>query len=173
MLTITRGNLLDADAEALVNAVNTVGVMGKGIALAFRQAYPENYAVYRAACAAGDLRLGRVHVHDHGRSGRHRYVVNFPTKGHWRSASRLSDIYAGLRDLTRVTRELSIRSLAVPALGCGNGGLEWSDVRPLIESAFEGLPGVQIHLYAPSGATWQVGNPAHRWASPPRTRTRR
>lgn len=151
MLTVTHGNLLDADVEALVNAVNTVGVMGKGIALAFRHAYPENYLAYRRACSSGELRLGRVHVHDHGEVSRHRYVVNFPTKGHWRSASRLPDIEAGLRDLVRVVGELSVSSLAVPALGCGNGGLAWSDVRPAIESAFEGLPGVRVNLYAPSG----------------------
>ncbi|RKN20129.1 hypothetical protein D7147_14700 [Micromonospora musae] len=147
---IRHGNLLDADAEALVNAVNTVGVMGKGIALAFKRAYPANYAVYRAACAAGTVRLGQVFVYDSGVPGRHRYVINFPTKRHWRSRSQLADVTAGLADLVRVLREHRITSVAVPALGCGNGSLDWADVRPLIEAALADLPEVRVHLYPPT-----------------------
>ncbi|MEU5562136.1 macro domain-containing protein [Micromonospora musae] len=150
MITIQQGNLLDADAEALVNAVNTVGVMGKGIALAFKRAHPANYAAYRAACAAGTIRLGQMFVYDSGVPGRHRYVINFPTKRHWRSRSQLTDVAAGLPDLVRVLREHHIGSVAVPALGCGSGGLDWADVRPLIEKTFAGLPDVQVLLYPPA-----------------------
>ncbi|BCL15905.1 macro domain-containing protein [Micromonospora sagamiensis] len=157
MLTIRQGNLLDSDAEALVNAVNTLGVMGKGIALAFRQAYPENHARYRAACASGNVRLGRVFLYDSGRLGPRRYVINFPTKGHCQTTSRLSDIEAGLHHLARVVRDLEIMSLAIPPLGCGNGGLDWADVRPAIESAFHDLPEVQVYLYPPSGQRKAAG----------------
>ncbi|MFG1887498.1 macro domain-containing protein [Micromonospora sp. NPDC049051] len=149
MISIRHGDLLDADVEALVNPVNTVGVMGKGLALAFKRAHPANFTAYRAACAVGTVRLGQVFVYDSGAPGRHRYVVNFPTKGHWRSSSRLADIEAGLPDLVRVLRDNRIASVAVPALGCGNGGLDWAEVRPLIEAALAELPSVQTFLYEP------------------------
>ncbi|MER7442295.1 macro domain-containing protein [Micromonospora avicenniae] len=150
MITIRHGNLLDADAEALVNAVNTVGVMGKGIALAFKRTYPANYAAYRAACAAGTVRLGQMFVYDSGVPGRHRYVINFPTKRHWRSRSQLAGIAAGLQDLVRVVCERRITSVAVPALGYGNGGLDWAAVRPLIEVALADLDRVRVLLYPPA-----------------------
>ncbi|MCI4064518.1 macro domain-containing protein [Micromonospora sp. R77] len=149
MIVISHGNLLRADAEALVNAVNTVGVMGKGIALEFKRAYPANYTAYRAACAANEVRLGRMHVFDSARLGPRRHVINFPTKGHWRSASRMPDIRAGLTDLVRVVRERSISSVAVPALGCGNGGLAWDEVGPLIEQTFAEFPDIRVLLFPP------------------------
>lgn len=152
MIIITHGNLLTADAEALVNTVNTVGVMGKGIALQFKRAYPANYAAYRAACAADEVKLGRMFVFDSGRLGPRRYVINFPTKGHWRANSKLVDVQAGLADLVRVVRELGITSVAVPALGCGNGGLDWGEVRSAIERAFAELPEVRVMLFPPEGA---------------------
>ncbi|MFY1598358.1 macro domain-containing protein [Micromonospora sp. WMMD737] len=150
MITVRHGDLLDADVEALVNPVNTVGVMGKGLALAFKRAHPANFTAYRAACAAGTVRLGRMFVYDSGTPGRHRYVVNFPTKGHWRSPSRLAGIESGLPNLVRVLRDDRIASVAVPALGCGNGGLDWAEVRPLIEAALVDLPNVQVCLYEPT-----------------------
>ncbi|MFG3703925.1 macro domain-containing protein [Micromonospora sp. NPDC047670] len=152
MIVISHGNLLTADADALVNTVNTVGVMGKGIALQFKRAYPANYAAYRAACAAKEVELGRMFVFDSGRLGSRRYVINFPTKGHWRANSKLSDIRAGLADLVRVVRERHIGSVAMPALGCGNGGLDWGEVRPVIEQAFADLPDVRVLLFPPEGA---------------------
>ncbi|MFC8905039.1 DarT ssDNA thymidine ADP-ribosyltransferase family protein, partial [Micromonospora sp. NPDC057140] len=152
MIVISHGNLLTADAEALVNTVNTVGVMGKGIALQFKRALPANYAAYRSACAAKDVQLGRMFVFDSGRLGSRRYVVNFPTKGHWKANSKLSDIQSGLTDLVRVVRERQIRSVAVPALGCGNGGLAWDVVRPMIEQAFAALPDVEVLVFPPEGA---------------------
>jgi len=153
MIEIAQGNLLKAPAEALVNTVNTVGVMGKGIALQFRQAFPEMYRAYEKACKDGDIQLGQVHVFDlGGLVGGPRWIINFPTKGHWRSASRLADVENGLTDLIAQIRKLGIRSVAVPPLGCGNGGLDWNLVCPRIEQAFAALPEVHVFLYEPAGA---------------------
>ncbi len=149
MIEITSGNLFDAEVEALVNTVNTVGVMGKGIALQFRQAFPENYQLYRAACSRKDVRPGRMFVTT--RLTDPRFIVNFPTKRHWRGKSRLEDIDAGLEDLVRVITERKIRSIAIPPLGCGNGGLDWADVRLRIERALEALE-VRVLLFKPRGA---------------------
>jgi O-acetyl-ADP-ribose deacetylase (regulator of RNase III) len=140
MIEEGRGNLLSADVDALVNTVNTLGVMGKGIALQFKRAFPANYRAYREACARGDVRLGRMFVFDTGVLGPRRYIVNFPTKEHWRSRSRLDDIRTGLDALVREVAERGITSIAIPALGCGNGGLAWADVRPLIEQPRHGCP---------------------------------
>jgi O-acetyl-ADP-ribose deacetylase (regulator of RNase III) len=154
MIKVADGNLLTADAEALVNTVNTVGVMGKGIALQFKRAFPGNYKAYKRACDRGEVKLGRMFVWDTGglTAGHPRYIINFPTKGHWRARSKLSDIEAGLVDLVRVIREHDIRSVAVPPLGCGHGGLQWRDVEPLILAAFEALPDVDARLFRPEGA---------------------
>ncbi|GGK73485.1 Appr-1-p processing protein [Sphaerisporangium melleum] len=152
MLTLRSGNLLDADVEALVNTVNTVGVAGKGIALQFRQAYPENFKAYARACKRGEVVPGKMFVYDDGRMGSGRYVINFPTKRHWRADSRLEDIRSGLADLVRVLRELDIRSVAIPPLGCGNGGLSWNVVFPLIEEAAAKLLDVEVVVYRPEGS---------------------
>ena len=152
MITDARGNLLDADVDALVNTVNTVGVMGKGIALQFKRAFPAMFREYAKAVEAGDVQLGRMHVWPTGRLSGPRYVINFPTKGHWRAQSRLADIERGLADLTRVIRELNITSVALPPLGCGNGGLDWAEVEPRIRAAFAEMTGLHVVLYAP-GAT--------------------
>jgi O-acetyl-ADP-ribose deacetylase (regulator of RNase III) len=150
MIEIARGNLLEAPVEALVNTVNTQGIMGKGIALQFKQAFPEMFRDYERACKAGEVRLGKVHVYDlGGLTANPRWIINFPTKGHWRERSRLADIEAGLKDLVATVRRLGIRSIAVPPLGCGNGGLDWADVRPRIEAAFAELPEVHVRLFAP------------------------
>lgn len=152
MIQITEGNLLQAPAEALVNAVNCVGVMGKGIALQFKQAFPANFREYVAACKAGEVQPGRMLIHDNGRQSLPYWIINFPTKRHWRDKSRLEDVRSGLDALVEEVRRLGIRSIAVPALGCGLGGLEWNEVRPLIEQAFVALPDVHVLLYAPAGA---------------------
>jgi len=146
------GNLLEAGVDAVVNTVNTVGVMGKGIALQFKQAFPDNYQAYRQACRRGEVVIGKMLVFDTQQLGSPRLVINFPTKRHWRSPSRLSDIQAGLVDLVEVVRVRSITSIAVPALGCGNGGLDWNDVRPLIVDAFAQMPAVTVALFPPAGA---------------------
>lgn len=146
------GNLLTAEVDALVNTVNTVGVMGKGIALQFKRAYPANFSAYRAACDRGEIQPGRMFVVDTAVNGPRKYIVNFPTKRHWKSNSRLEDISAGLDDLVRVVREQGIRSIAIPALGCGNGGLDWQVVRPLIEQACARTPDVRAVIFPPAGA---------------------
>lgn len=151
MICETDGDLLVADVDAVVNAVNTVGVMGKGIALQFKRRYPENFTAYAAACKAGQVRVGTMFVFDSGRIGdRPRWVINFPTKAHWRSNSKLVDVENGLDDLVRVIAELGVTSIAVPALGCGLGGLSWDEVRPLI---IEKLGGVEadVLLFSPAG----------------------
>ncbi|SRR6266849_352728 len=155
MIKEVSGNLLDANVEALVNTVNTVGVMGRGIALQFKQAFPENFTAYEAACKRGDVKLGRMFVFERDtlRTLRNpRFIINFPTKRHWRGNSRMQDIEAGLRDLVRVVKEEGIRSIALPPLGCGNGKLAWKDVRRQITKAFESLPEVAAQVYPPSGA---------------------
>lgn len=152
MIRIAHGNLLEAQVEALVNTVNCVGYMGKGIALQFKQAFPANFKAYEAACKAEAVVPGRMLVHDHGMLIQPRYVINFPTKRHWRGNSRIEDIDVGLGALVKEVRERGIRSIAVPPLGCGLGGLDWAEVRPKIEAAFAVLPAVEVHLYEPSGA---------------------
>lgn len=149
MIIVATGNLLEAPAEALVNAVNCVGVMGKGLALQFKQAYPEMFTVYAAACRAGEVRPGAMLVYETGRNSGPRFIINFPTKRHWREPSRIEDVQAGLAALVAEVRERGIRSLAVPALGCGLGGLDWPDVRGRIEASFASLPEVRVHLFAP------------------------
>jgi O-acetyl-ADP-ribose deacetylase (regulator of RNase III) len=151
VITLVQGDLLEQDdVDALVNAVNCVGVMGKGIALKFKSRWPENFTLYAAACKARRLRPGSMLVFDAGVRTRPRYIINFPTKEHWRHASKLEFIRDGLMDLRAQVQRLDIRSLGIPALGCGNGGLAWSDVRPLIEDAFRSLPEVDVRLFEPN-----------------------
>jgi O-acetyl-ADP-ribose deacetylase (regulator of RNase III) len=152
MIKLQKGDILHSGAQALVNTVNCVGIMGRGIALQFKKAFPENFKFYDHACERGEVRLGSMLVYDTERLTGPRYVINFPTKQHWKSSSRIEDIEMGLQSLVKVVRNLGINSIAIPPLGCGLGGLNWSDVRPRIESAFEDLPEVQVLLFEPSGA---------------------
>ncbi|MEQ1843343.1 MAG: macro domain-containing protein [Verrucomicrobiales bacterium] len=158
MISIASGNLLRAEVDALVNTVNTVGVMGKGLALQFKQAFPANTRAYEAACKGGEVQVGRMFVTQTGQF-EPRLIINFPTKEHWKANSRLVDIESGLTDLIRVIREERVQSIAIPPLGCGFGGLRWEDVRPLIERVFESLPEVQVLLHAPDKAV----APDERW----------
>lgn len=151
MIVFTQGNLLDADAEALVNTVNTVGVMGKGIALMFKEAFPENYNAYRDACKRHEVRVGHVFVTERRDvMGGPKWIVNFPTKENWRSPSRLEWIEAGLIDLVKFIRENSVQSIALPPLGSGNGGLDWKNVRSAIVQALGQLEDVAIIVYEPT-----------------------
>src|SRR5689334_18183630 len=135
MIDYHTGDILKDDSEALVNTVNCVGVMGRGIALQFKNAFPENFAEYAAACKRGNVKPGKMLVHQTGKLTGPRYIINFPTKRHWRGKSRIQDIENGLTDLIAVLREKRVRSVAIPPLGSGLGGLDWADVRPLIEMA--------------------------------------
>ncbi len=145
-----KGNLLDAEVEAVVNTVNTVGVMGKGIALMFKERFPRNYEAYAAACKAGQVRIGRMFVSPIDELDGPRWIINFPTKEHWRSPTKLEWVCAGLAALKDVISEKHIRSIAIPPLGCGNGGLDWEVVRPLIEEALSDLEDVEIVVYEPT-----------------------
>lgn len=152
-ISLVSGDLLAQDVDALVNTVNTVGVMGKGIALQFKRAWPEMFTAYAAACEHGEVQPGRVHVWETGALTGPRFIVNFPTKRHWKDPSRLEDIRSGLADLVRVINEWGVTSIAVPPLGCGNGGLTWGDVEPLITGALGPIAGrVDVRVFAPAGA---------------------
>ncbi len=168
-----KADLLAEEAEALVNTVNCVGVMGKGLALQFKKRFRANFAAYAQACEQGQVRPGRMFVVDlqgqpRGEQAafalnvaeepavyradapqRPRYIINFPTKDHWRAKSRMQYIDEGLQDLVRQIRERGIRSVAVPALGCDLGGLDWEDVRPRIERALRSLDGVRVVVFEP------------------------
>lgn len=152
MIKLIKGNILEADAEAIVNTVNCVGVMGKGIALQFKQAYPENFVAYKHACDNGDVRPGSLFVYPTGSMLNPKYIINFPTKTHWKGKSKIEHIEAGLQALVKEIKRLQIRSVAVPPLGCGNGGLQWSDVYQRIVGALSDLDTVSTLLYAPLGA---------------------
>jgi O-acetyl-ADP-ribose deacetylase (regulator of RNase III) len=152
MIKFLQGDILQANAQALVNTVNCVGFMGRGIALQFRRAYPENFKVYERACKHGELEPGQILVYTTGQLTGPKYVVNFPTKRHWRGKSRVEDIDAGLVALVDDVRRLGIRSIAIPPLGCGLGGLDWADVRPRIERAFAAFDDVEVLIYEPAGA---------------------
>lgn len=155
-----KGNLLEVGAEALINTVNTEGVMGKGIALQFKQAFPEMFKDYQFACKRKEVELGKVYMYDlGGLVGGPRWIVNFPTKGHWRSKSKVESIKSGLDDLVDTIIRLDIKSIAVPPLGCGLGGLDWQDVEPVIREAFSRVPDVEVLLYPPSGAPTAKGMP--------------
>ncbi len=152
MVEFRQGNLLESKAEALVNTVNCVGVMGKGIALQFKQAFPENFKQYKKACDAGQVKLGQMFTIATGNLLNPRYIINFPTKGHWKGQSKLADIQAGLGALVAEVKRLGIQSIAIPPLGCGNGGLDWAVVKPLVVNAFAELPHVDVMIFEPSGA---------------------
>ena len=152
MIRYATGNLLDAKTEALVNTVNEVRVMGKGIALMFREAFPANMTAYAAACKDGQVRVGTMFVTENPTAAGPRWIINFPTKKHWRDPSQLHWVRDGLEDLKRVIAEKRIKSVALPALGCGNGGLEWNQIRPLIEAALSNLDGVDVIVFEPKAA---------------------
>jgi O-acetyl-ADP-ribose deacetylase (regulator of RNase III) len=152
MVKYKTGDILAQDAEALVNTVNCVGIMGRGVALQFKNAFPENFKAYAAACKRGEVQPGRVFVFDTGRLTNPRHIINFPTKRHWREKSRMEDIDAGLAALVEVIRSRHIRSIAIPPLGCGLGGLDWSAVRPRIEAAMRELGTLDVVVFEPGDA---------------------
>ncbi|MCP4689191.1 MAG: macro domain-containing protein [Desulfobacterales bacterium] len=152
MIEYAKGNMLTADAEALVNTVNCVGVMGKGIALQFKKAFPDNFKAYEKACRSKEVQPGRMFIYKTNSLINPRFIINFPTKRHWRGKSRYEDIEAGLNVLPRDVKRLGIKSIAIPPLGCGLGGLDWQKVGKLIEKSFSELPDVRVLLYKPRGA---------------------
>lgn len=152
MIKFTRGDILQADVEAIVNTVNCVGVMGRGIALQFKKAWPENFKAYAAACKNNEVQPGKMFVFATQQLANPRYIINFPTKRHWRGASRMEDIDSGLEALAAAIREKHIQSIAIPPLGCGLGGLDWNQVKQKIEQSLSALPDVYVLIYEPQGA---------------------
>jgi len=152
MIEYKQGDILRADVEALVNTVNCVGVMGRGIALQFKKAFPQNFQDYAAACKNEEVQPGRMFVFETGQLTYPHYIINFPTKRHWRGASRIQDIDSGLQDLVETIGHYEIRSIAIPPLGSGLGGLDWSEVKSRIEAALQPLTDVRIMIYEPHGA---------------------
>lgn len=147
------GDMFDEPTEAIVNTVNCVGVMGKGVALEFKRRWPANFKAYKLVCADKALTPGKMFIFDNDGfldSEKHRFLINFPTKQHWRSKSKMEYVKDGLADFVEQVRRLGIKSVALPPLGCGNGGLEWSDVRPLIEDAVSSLPDVHFVIFGPA-----------------------
>jgi O-acetyl-ADP-ribose deacetylase (regulator of RNase III) len=150
MITFTQGNILDSDAEALVNTVNTVGVMGKGIALMFKEAFPENFKAYESACKRHEVQIGKMFVTERRELFGPKWIINFPTKEHWRHPSKVEWVEAGLEDLKHVIIENGIRSISIPPLGSGHGGLNWrQDVRPKIEAILSAID-AQVTVYEPT-----------------------
>ncbi len=152
MIEFTSGDILKDDVDAIVNTVNCVGIMGRGIALQFKNAWPENFKAYEAACKREEVQPGRMFVYEVGQLTTPRYIINFPTKRHWRGKSRIEDIESGLKALVSEIRQRGIRSIAIPPLGSGLGGLDWNDVRPRIEAAMRELPDVRVRIFEPKGA---------------------
>ncbi|MBN2465425.1 macro domain-containing protein [candidate division WOR-3 bacterium] len=159
MIEFRHGDIIGEDVEALVNPANCVGVMGKGVALKFKAAFPANFKEYAAACRRGEVEPGRMLMHKTGRDVNPLYVINFPTKRHWRDKSRIEDIETGLGSLRHEIESRGIRSVAIPALGCGLGGLRWSEVRPLIEKTLGVLDGVRVVVFEPTADASPRGLP--------------
>ena len=152
-IVFKQGNLFESSDEAIVNAVNCVGVMGKGIALQFKKRFPENYIEYKKLCSLGKVQPGKMFVYrctddffDHKKP---LFIINFPTKQHWRGKSKIEFVEEGLNDLISVIKEEGIKSISIPAIACGNGGLDWNLVKDLIKTKLSNLDNVQINIYEP------------------------
>ena len=150
MIHFTKGNMMTSSAEALVNTVNTVGVMGKGIALQFKEEFPKNFLAYKVACSSGELTPGKLLItKELNNNGEEKTIINFPTKLHWRNPSRYEYITEGLAELVKAISEHNIKSIAIPPLGCGNGGLDWNIVKGMIEEALKDVE-CEIYIYEPN-----------------------
>lgn len=171
MIEYRDGDLLVDRSEALVNAVNCVGVMGAGVALAFRRRFPENFRAYAAACRRGGVEPGRMFVFETGAESPPRYLINFPTKRHWTDASRMEDIVAGISSLREEVCARAVRSVALPALGCGLGGLPWPEVRTVIADGLQGLEGMRVTVYRPREPAPVVAAGRRRVGEPPNRST--
>lgn len=149
-MNYTKGNILESNTEVIINPVNTVGVMGKGLALQFKQKFPTNYKIYKEACKNQTIDIGKLLLVDESNLERKKFIINFPTKKHWRNSSKIEYIEEGLKDLVRIIETQSFESMAIPALGCGLGGLEWESVKLLIEKQLGNLEEIEIIIYEPN-----------------------
>ena len=145
MIIYKTGNILDSDAEALVNPVNCVGVMGKGLALQFKNKFPENYIAYRDHCKVGYVNVGKMFITTYYTNPK--FIVNFPTKKHWKDPSKYDYIESGLEDLVDFINSSDVKSIAIPALGSGLGGLDWNIVKSMIVNSLVGIEDLIVYLY--------------------------
>lgn len=158
MIKYVVGNMFESSAEALVNTVNTVGVMGKGIALQFKKLYPGNFSVYQKRCKEGTFEIGQLIVVKDGNTiSGEKTIINFPTKTDWRKPSEYSYIEKGLKELVKVIQNENIKSIAIPPLGSGNGGLKWYKVKEILEKELAGL-NCEILIYEPNAKVQEVLN---------------
>ena len=169
---IKKGNLIESDVEALVNTVNTVGVMGKGVALQFKKAFPENFKKYEQAVKNKEVQIGKVFVTETGKFTNPKYIINFPTKKHWRYPSKIEWVKEGLNDLRNFILHNKIKSIAIPPLGCGNGKLKWSDVKPLIIDSLSDISNLEIILFEPSEFAYEKPSKKTRSKKPKLTAVR-
>ncbi len=150
MIHYIKGNLFESEAEALVNTVNTVGVMGKGIALQFKNMFPSNFKIYSNACKNKELKVGQLLVTEEATLlAGEKIIINFPTKTNWRLPSEYKYIEDGLVKLTTVIKEKNIKSIAIPPLGTGNGGLNWNKVKQILENHLSNV-NCEIFIYEPN-----------------------
>jgi O-acetyl-ADP-ribose deacetylase (regulator of RNase III) len=170
MIEFTKGDIFESGAEALINTVNCVGVMGKGVALQFKKAYPDNFKAYEQACKANQVVPGKMFVFATGSLFNPKYIINFPTKRHWKGKSTLEDVESGLKALREDIQRLRIQSIALPPLGCGYGGLDWKQVKPLIQQYLQSLDNVRVIVFEPSQASYALKTEAEE--KPKLTRTR-
>ncbi len=149
-MNYTKGNILESNTEVIINPVNTVGVMGKGLALQFKQKFPTNYKIYKEACNTKTIDIGKLLLVDESNLERKKFIINFPTKKHWRNPSKIEYIEEGLKDLVKIIENNNFESIAIPALGCGLGGLEWENVKLLLEKYLRNLEGIDIVIFEPN-----------------------
>jgi O-acetyl-ADP-ribose deacetylase (regulator of RNase III) len=154
MIIYKTGNIFNSNAQVITNTVNCVGVMGKGIALQFKNKFPEMFLDYKKKCDNKEVNLGVPYLWNNGQD----QILNFPTKGHWREGSNLSDIEAGLKYLAENYEKLEINSIALPPLGCGQGGLNWKDVKSLINKYLGPLDLLDVYVYEASEETMKLEN---------------
>lgn len=155
-MKFVKGNLLDSEAEALVNTVNTVGIMGKGIALQFKERFPENFRAYSKACKVGEVKTGKMFVHDELTINGKKTIINFPTKEQWFRKSQYKFIEDGLKDLVHVIETKKLKSVAIPPLGAGNGGLRWDKVKNMMFNYLSELKDVDLFIYEPNAAIKKI-----------------
>ena len=149
MIRFTKGNILQADVEALVNTVNTVGIMGKGIALAFKKAFPLNYKLYKEACDNKEFTVGSMFTTKTGQL-MPKFIINFPTKEHWKRRSKIDFVKSGMKELVKTIKTNEIKSIPIPPLGCGNGGLNWNEVKPIIVNELQSInKNIEVIIYEP------------------------
>lgn len=171
MIKYKTGDLFNENVEALVNSVNCVGVMGRGIALQFKNRFPDNFKAYATACKHQEVQPGQMFVFETKQLANPRYIINFPTKRHWRGKSRMEDIESGLKSLVSEIKKRNIQSIAIPSLGSDLGGLNWSDVRPLIDTTLQELDAVDVFVFTPGSAP-SDGRPNRSTNVPKMTPTR-